>query len=161
MATRAELEGQISGILARVDLGSGSVRDVTSVDERAEDPLAATILPPGHSRLGVGQESGRLRRDGVSRHDDPFGSTRYLYSIGGMIVAGLQVVSRDGREAVVANVYTRPGFRRRGLAAGLLSRARRDFAFVHHADEGYLSDVGRVWRDAVERRVSSRRRGRT
>lgn len=113
------------------------------------DPLAATLLPPGDPRLGVGRESGRLRPDGISRHDDPYGSTRYLYSIGGVIASGLQVVSSDGREAVIANVYTRPEHRRRGLAAKLLARARRDFARVRHAEEGSLSDAGRGWRDAV------------
>lgn len=115
-----------------------------------DDPLAATILPPGHRGLGVGRESGRLRRDGVSRHDDPHGSTRYLYSAEGQIVSGLQVVSRDGRTAVVANVYTRPDYRNLGLASRLLARARRDFSRVDHAEESHLSSAGVAWRDAVE-----------
>jgi len=127
------------------------VAQIVSSPPPDADPLAATLLPPGHPRLGVGRESGRLRRDGISRHADPHGSTRYLYSVGGAIVSSLQVVSRDGRVAVVANVYTDPGHRGRGLARHLLERARRDFARVEHAPEEHLSDAGRRWRDAVER----------
>jgi GNAT superfamily N-acetyltransferase len=120
------------------------------------DPLAATLLPPGHRSLAVGRESGELCRDGVSRHDDPYGSTRYLYSEGGEVVSGLQVVSRDGVTALVANVYTRPDRRGRGLASELLARARHDFARVDHASEADLSAAGRGWRDAVERRGRGR-----
>lgn len=112
--------------------------------------MSRTLLPPGHPGLPLGRESGHLRRDGISRHDDPFGSTRYLYSTDGTIAAGLQVVSQNGRDATVANVYTRPEFRRRGLARRLLERARRDFSNVRHADEDDLSEAGRAWRDRVE-----------
>lgn len=111
--------------------------------------LAATLLPPGMSPA-IGTETGALRRDGTSKHASPHGSTRYLRSVGGKIVAGLQVVSADGRAAKIANVYTLPEYRGRGMAAGLLSRARRDFLVVEHADEDDLSRAGRGWRDKME-----------
>lgn len=73
----------------------------------------------------------------------PHGSTRYLASQDGSNVAVLQVVSRDGRHARIANAFTVPGMRRRGIARMLLEAARTDFEEVLHSDD--LSDFGRAF----------------
>ena len=85
----------------------------------------------------------------MGKYVSPHGSTRYLRYVDGRIASGLQVVSADGRTAKIANVYTLPEYRGRGMAAGLLARARRDFAVVGHADEDDLSLAGLGWRDKV------------
>lgn len=117
----------------------------------ATDPMAATLLPPGQNPA-IGPESGAPRRQGIGRHTSPHGSVRYLYYDHGTPIAGLQLVTADGRTAKVANVYTTPAHRRRGLAAKLLTRARKDFADVHHAEDIHLSGDGRAWRDKIEGR---------
>lgn len=73
----------------------------------------------------------------------PHGSTRYLASDGDSNVAVLQVVSRDGTHARIANAFTVTGMRRRGIARMLLQAARTDFEEVLHSDD--LSDFGRAF----------------
>lgn len=108
------------------------------------EPLFAKLLAPRGGYPGVGPERGPRRppANGIARYVDPFGSTRYVRYVGGAPVAGLQVMSRDGRQATIANVYTAPGERRRGHASVLLARARRDFASVVHAGPDALSVEG-------------------
>lgn len=113
------------------------------------DPLAATLLPPGQSPA-IGPESGAARREGIGRHASPHGSTRYLSYADGRIVSGLQVVSRDGQTATIANVYTLPEHRGQGIAAALVARAQKDFPVVRWPDEGSLSAHGRGLRDKIE-----------
>jgi GNAT superfamily N-acetyltransferase len=129
--------------------------DATMADPEG-DSLAATLLPVGRSPA-IGAESGRAIRNGVGKHVSPHGSIRYLRYVDGKIVSGLQVVSADGHVAKIANVYTLPGYRGRGMAAELLARARRDFRDVRHADEDDLSPAGRGWRDKMEAAVDPRR----
>ena len=66
----------------------------------------------------------------------------------------LQVVSRDGKSASIANVYTDPAHRKQGYAKKLLLRARKDFRSVVHASEGNISDEGKAWRAAVDAPVN-------
>ncbi len=61
------------------------------------------------------------------------GSTRYVMHVEDVAASVLQVVSPDGRLAIIANAYTLPSFRRRGLAASLLLAARREFDEVRHS----------------------------
>ncbi len=127
-------------------------RDIQEyLDSPGSDPLAATILPPGDRRTGIGPEKVSRRGD-VWKCTSPHGSTRYLKHENGEIVSGLQVVSRDGREAMIANVYTRPEHRGRGLASILIDRARRDFTGgVRWPGEEHLSIHGKALRDKAER----------
>lgn len=111
-----------------------------------QEPLRRTLLLPGENPA-IGPESGRVRNSGIGKHVSPHGSVRYLYYLEGLPVAGLQVVTRDGATAIVANVYVEPGHRRQGLASALLARARRDFK-VQHAEEQHLSEDGKAWRDS-------------
>jgi GNAT superfamily N-acetyltransferase len=66
---------------------------------------------------------------------------------GGLPLAALQIVTRDGKTARVARVYVDPRYRRQGLAAALLAHARTQFETVEHSDD--LSPAGAAWRLAV------------
>jgi hypothetical protein len=109
------------------------------------DEYLAVYLAPRGGAPGIGPEKGHTPRDGIAKYVSPHGSYRYVAFVVGEPVSTLQVVSMDGRHAVVANVYTKPEHRREGWAAKLLTRARRDFDEVTHADERKLSSKGRAW----------------
>jgi GNAT superfamily N-acetyltransferase len=96
---------------------------------------------------GIGTERGKRPTSGIGRYKSPHGSVRYVWYEHGAPLAALQVVTRDGKLATIANVYTAPSHRRAGLASALLAKARRDFKEVHHAEEAHLSPAGRAWRD--------------
>jgi GNAT superfamily N-acetyltransferase len=96
---------------------------------------------------GIGVERGKRPTNGVGRYKSPHGSVRYVWYEHGTALAALQVVTRDGKLATIANVYTVPSYRRAGLASALLAKARRDFKEVRHAEEAHLSPAGRAWRD--------------
>src|SRR5574342_1044842 len=98
------------------------------------DYLAVYPGDPG-TVPGIGAERGKKPTSGVGRYRSPHGSVRYVWYEHGIPLAALQVVTRDGRRATIANVYTVPARRREGLAAALLARARRDFRAVEHAEE--------------------------
>lgn len=101
------------------------------------------IAPPGETGR-VGPERGKPVANGVAKFTSPHGSYRYVWYENGVAVAGIQVMSRDRRNAVIAFVYTAPEQRRKGLAAKLLARARQDFKTIEHSD--HLTDLGRAWR---------------
>lgn len=113
----------------------------------AEDPLAIYLGDPG-TLPGIGRERGRRPARGIGRFQSPHGSVRYVWYEQGTPLAALQVVTPDGRRAAIANVYTVPSRRLRGLADALLARARRDFESISHASEQHLSADGRAWRDS-------------
>ena len=98
---------------------------------------------------GIGAERGKPVLEGCARYKSPHGSARYVWYEQGIAVSVLQVVSRDGKTATVANVYTLPSQRRRGIAKLLIGAARKDFRRVEHAEETNLSSAGRAWRDSV------------
>ena len=108
--------------------------------------LAIYLGDPG-SVPGIGAERGKKPMSGVGRYKSPHGSVRYVWYEHGTPLAALQVVTRDGKLATIANVYTVPTRRREGLAAALLAKARRDFKGVEHAEETRLSAAGRAWRE--------------
>lgn len=109
--------------------------------------LAGYLADPGKAP-GVGPERGRRPiGSGIARYTSPHGSTRYVAYIEGAPVSALQVVTRDGVHATIANVFTVPEHRREGWASVLLTRARKDFRSVEHAREDMLSGEGKAWRD--------------
>jgi GNAT superfamily N-acetyltransferase len=75
------------------------------------------------------------------------GSTRYVATVDGVACGVLQVVSRDRRKGLVANVYVVPERRRQGMASMLLAMARTDFATVIHSTT--LSPAGAAFAKAV------------
>ena len=111
--------------------------------------LAVVLADPG-KMPEVGFELGlRPAWNGVGRYVSPFGSYRYVAYVKGRPVSGLQVVSRDRKTAIVANVYTVASHRREGWATELLRHAKQDFKTVQHAAEEDLSTSGKKWRDNV------------
>jgi hypothetical protein len=99
---------------------------------------------------GIGPERGVKRFNGISRYTSPHGSYRYVMYVNGTPVSALQVVSRDGVHAKIANVYTVPAERRKRFAETLLMKARTDFNTVEHADPEMLTSTGKRWRDTVK-----------
>lgn len=134
------------------------------------EPLSIYLQDPS-TIPGIGPERGRRPRGSattVARYVSPHGSYRYVFYVAGQPAAALQVMSRDRRHAVIANVYTAPTARRRGLATALLVRARQDFKTVEHAPEHHRSVEGSAWASAnrtrgpkccFNRRVEIRERG--
>ena len=98
---------------------------------------------------GIGSERGQKPTSGIARYKSPHGSVRYVWYEHGAPLSALQVVTRDGKHAVIANVYTVPSSRRGGLGGALLARARRDFQTVSHAGGEHLSSAARAWRDKL------------
>lgn len=118
-----------------------------AVDDVSEY-LAVYLGDPG-TVPGIGPERGKKPTSGIARYKSPHGSVRYVWYEHGTPLAALQVVTRDGTRAIIANVYTAPTRRREGLAAALLARARRDFRTVEHAGEAHLSAAARAWREKL------------
>lgn len=108
--------------------------------------LAVYLEDPG-TVPGIGPERGKKPTSGIARYKSPHGSVRYVWYEHGKPLAALQVVTRDNESATIANVYTIPAHRRKGLANALLAKARHDFKTVTHAVEEHLSGTGRAWRD--------------
>ncbi len=116
------------------------------------EPLAAYLAVRG-AAPGIGPEKGPKAppSSGIAKYVSPHGSTRYVAYEQGRPVAALQVVSRDGKSASIANVYTDPCCRKQGIAKSLLLRARKDFkGGVAHAAEENISDEGKAWRSRIE-----------
>lgn len=107
--------------------------------------LSQLLSNPG-DYPGVGNERGNPVYNGIAIYADEFGSTRYVYYVSGVPVSGLQVVSRDGENAVIANVFTLPEYRRQKFATMLLNQAKQDFKSVIHSKN--IEEPGKKWRDA-------------
>ena len=71
------------------------------------------------------------------------GSYRYIAFDGATPVSAVQIMSRDGVEGIIANVYTAPEYRRHGWATRLLDIARRRFRRIEHSTD--LSPAGAAW----------------
>jgi len=128
------------------------------VHETHDDPLAAYLALRGEAP-GIGPERGSTPTTGIARYVSPHGSVRYVLYERGQALAALQVVTRNGKHATIANVYTVPTRRKEGLARALLDRARRDFRTVEHASEEMISPSGQAWRARVGSPLRLVRRG--
>lgn len=110
------------------------------------EDLAIYLSDPGRVP-GIGPERGRRpSMMGVGKYVSSYGSYRYVAYISGQPVSVIQVVSRNKRDALIANVYTLPQYRRQGWASFLLSKIRQDFRLVEHAKDEMLTVSGRAWR---------------
>jgi predicted GNAT family acetyltransferase len=111
----------------------------------------SSILHPMGKAPGIGPEKERIKAPddgfGIQVLKSPHGSYRYVYLNQGVPVAAVQVVSRDGKNCQIANVYTHPDYRRQGLATLLLRRIEWDFKTVKHSE--HLSDAGKAWKDSL------------
>lgn len=122
------------------------------------EDLAVYLASKGNAP-GIGPETGSTPKsgNGIARYQSPHGSTRYLMFVHGQAVAVLQVVSRDGKSASVANVYTDLSHRRKGLAEKLFRRAEKDFEFVGHASESNRSSDAQAWIQSLNKTRQEKR----
>lgn len=137
-------------VTADRDVGLGNVLEqkfAATTGDANDAAMQDLLAKPGQSK-SVGQETGRMSKEGISRLKSPFGSTRYVYSEGGQAKAVLQIMSTDGQVGTIANVYTVPDARRKGIASQLMERARKDFKQIHHNAD--LSPAGAAWANSVE-----------
>jgi len=110
--------------------------------------LQYLLSPAGQtSQIGPEENLGGDTKNGAVKYVSPHGSYRYIYMVDGQAVSALQVVSRDGTNAQIANVYTMPDVRRQGYARQLLQLAQQDFDTVVHSD--HIGELGKAWRDNV------------
>jgi ribosomal protein S18 acetylase RimI-like enzyme len=117
--------------------------------QESSEPDLAYLLGPAGSIPQIGPE----RQVGDPSHGSvkflsPHGSYRYVQYVDGKPASALQIVSRDGINGQVANVYTLPEYRKQGLARGLLDRARRGFESITHSKD--LSSLGAIWKGKVQ-----------
>lgn len=104
------------------------------------------ILSDPNEDSRVGKESGSLVNNGISVYRDSYGSCRYVFYKDGEALAGIQVVSNK-EDSVVANIYTKPPYRRSGLATKLFRRAKQDFPNLQHSN--HLTDDGDLWNSSL------------
>lgn len=137
---------------------TGLAADGTADDERPTQ-LTGMVLPKSLNPM-IGAEKGEWVPNGVSVFFQPTrlfnrsfehprgGSYRFVKTIKGNIVAGMQVMSRTGKGGVVANVYCLPAFRRQGHSSELLAVARERLGKVEFSDD--RSFEGNAWVVAQE-----------
>ena len=139
-----------------------NVRPINIVDRGSEKPAAQawvrrncrfamefnenlrTLLAPPGQYPGVGHEHGSPVEDGISVFQDPNGSFRYVLYIGGIAVAGMQVMSREKGKGILANAFTHPDHRRKGYATQVLNRIRQDFPHLEYSKDRSEAGAGFV-----------------
>ena len=104
---------------------------------------AAGTIP----QIGPEKQTGNTP-DGSVKFLSPHGSYRYVRYIQGKPVSAIQIVSKDGKNGSIANVYTLPEYRKQGFARELLNRARQGFESITHSKD--LSSLGAIWKGKVE-----------
>lgn len=127
--------------------------------------LHGLLLPPGKNRMIGHDEAGNLKQDGYSvfykstpnlpsikgkpNASSRARSCRYVYSIGGKIVAGLQVMDAGVSEIppVLANLYVAEDYRRQGLATKLYRIAKSHMPAMVFSED--LSDDGHAFVNAM------------
>lgn len=109
--------------------------------------LSDNLLPLGQVPHIGDERVAYQSANGICKYVSPHGSYRYVYMVDGRPVSGLQVVSRDKKNAVVAQVYTDQASRRNGYATALLNQARKEFKTVAPATD--FSKEGRAWHQSV------------
>ena len=106
------------------------------------------LLKPKGQTANIGFEKGAVKKDGIAKFTSPNGSTRYVMMDGGEPVSALQIMSRDGKDGVISNVFTLPSNQKKGLASKLMSKAKKDFKSIKHSDE--LTEQGARFANSVE-----------
>jgi GNAT superfamily N-acetyltransferase len=126
--------------------------EIPRPEDASEEGGMRDFLAPLGKVACIGPERRLARRTSpcgtvVETYVCPNGSTRYVATIDGVACGVLQIVSRDRRKGLVANVYVVPERRRQGMASMLLAMARTDFATVVHSTS--LSPAGAAFAKAV------------
>jgi hypothetical protein len=121
--------------------------------------LTGLIAPLGQNPM-IGPETGKETENGIalffqsvtifnaSASNPHGGSYRFVRFVGGKAVAGIQVMSLDGKEGVLANAYCAPEFRRMGFTTELAKEARRRFAKLAFSED--RSSDGYLWVQSVQ-----------
>lgn len=121
---------------------------IRNLTESSEPDLQYLLGPAGSiPQIGPERQVGDPK-SGSFKFLSPHGSYRYVQYVDGKPASALQIVSRDGINGQVANIYTLPEYRKQGLARGLLDRARMGFEKITHSRD--LSTLGAIWKVKVE-----------
>ena len=94
---------------------------MTAVSDVSE--YLAVYLGGPRTVPGIGLEHGKKPTSSIARYKSPHGSVRYVWYEHGVPFAALQAVTRDGKHAVIANVYTVPSHRDGGQPHSLREHA--------------------------------------
>lgn len=133
--------------------GTNITFDNTNPDIRFEDggeiynEELKFLIEPINEIEFIGQEKGKYNPDGVSLYVNNSGSYRYVYSENGVPIAALQVMSRDGKNGVIANAYTIPLKRKQGVGRKLFNYAKNKFKTLKHSE--FLSGSGKLFAENV------------
>lgn len=116
--------------------------------ENVEPDLKYLLQPAGTiPQIGVEKQIGNATNGSV-KFLSPNGSYRYVRYVDGNPVSAIQIVSKDGKNGQIANVYTLPEYRKQGLARELLDRAKQGFEKIVHSKD--LSGLGAIWKQKVD-----------
>jgi len=138
----------VSKSQAPVDVAS-SIKPAFKANQGAANMDAMLdLLKPKGQTANIGFEKGAVKKDGIAKFTSPNGSTRYVMMDGGEPVSALQIMSRDGKDGVISNVFTLPSNQKKGFASKLMSKAKKDFKSIKHSDE--LTEQGARFANSVE-----------
>lgn len=103
------------------------------LEMRSNESLASLLKPRYEGRTGP--ERRVDLGDGVVDHVDPYGSHRLVFSEDGEPVSAIQVIVMNGKRAILANAFTAPSHRRRGIASLLVRKARELFPSITASED--------------------------
>jgi hypothetical protein len=86
-------------------------------------------------------------KDGISRHVSNTGSTRFMFHADDKPVSAIQIIE-NGPEAIVANIYTIPEYRRQGIATTLFRHAKKYFPNLKYSK--HLTGEGEKFKDSLD-----------
>lgn len=111
------------------------------LEMESNEELTYLLQPQAGNRTG--REKPKKISNDITVYTDPNGSYRFVKLIDMMPVAAVQVMSKDGKNGLVANVFTLPQHRRQGHARQLLDVARQIFQNITFSDD--RSNTGDAW----------------
>ena len=95
----------------------------------------------------TGPEKHYKVKNGISRHVSNTGSTRFMFHADDKPVSAIQIIE-NGPEAVVANIYTIPEYRRQGIATTLFKHAKKYFPNLRYSK--HLTGEGEKFKDSLD-----------
>jgi hypothetical protein len=107
------------------------------------------LLGPPSSDARIGHEKTVTEtNDGICEYVSKEKSHRFVFKIQGQPVSVIQVMSKEKKKGIIANIYTLPEFRRNKLATKLYNYAKIKFPILDTPSQ--LSDLGQAWRKSVK-----------
>jgi hypothetical protein len=95
----------------------------------------------------TGPEKHYKVKDGISRHVSNTGSTRFMFHADDKPVSAIQIIE-NGPEAIVANIYTIPEYRRQGIATTLFRHAKKYYPNLRYSK--HLTGEGEKFKDSLD-----------